>query len=71
MSTETRKEIAFWFFLIMGIAGVCFQMYEFFTGHVEFNLKEVGVTCFFSVFIFRPTILTDLFALLKGLKQSK
>lgn len=71
MSKETRKEIAYWFFLIFGIVGVGFQMYEFFTGHIEFNLKEIGVTTFFAVFMFKPTILIDLFSLLKGLRPTK
>lgn len=67
MGIETRNKIAKWFFLAMGIAGVSFQMYEFFTGHIEFSLKEVGVTALFAVFMFRPTILLDVFNTLRGL----
>ena len=66
MSTQDRKEIAYWFFLLMGIFGVGFQMYEFFTGVIDFNINQIGVTSLFSVFIFRPTVLLDVFEFLKS-----
>lgn len=71
MSENFRNEFAYWFFLIAGIAGVGYQMYEFFTGHIEFSVSEIGVTAFFSVFIFKPTILVDLFTALKGLTKKR
>jgi hypothetical protein len=66
MSTGLRKKIAYWFFFIAGICGVSFQMYEFITGHIDFTMGQIGVTSFFSVFIFRPTVLLDVFEFLKN-----
>jgi hypothetical protein len=63
---STRKEIAYWFFLIIGMSGVLFQMYEYFINDLEFNMNEMLVTSFFSVFIFRPTVLLDLFEFIKS-----
>ncbi|MEO0901131.1 MAG: hypothetical protein AAFY00_03625, partial [Bacteroidota bacterium] len=65
MSIEIRKRIAYWFFLLAGLAGVSFQMYEFFTGHIDFTLTQIGVTSFFTVFMFRPTVLLDVFEFVK------
>jgi uncharacterized membrane protein len=66
MSLATRRKIAYWFFMFMGMAGVFFQMYEFMTDHIQFNFNEMLVTSFFSVFIFRPTVLLDLFEFIKN-----
>ena len=66
MSTETRKVVAYWFFLIIGMAGVLFQMFEFITDRIQFSWNEMLVTSFFSVFIFRPTVLMDLFEFIKS-----
>lgn len=66
MSIGLRKKIAYWFFLVAGLAGVSFQMYEFFNGNIEFTLSQIGVTSFFSVFIFRPTVLLDVFEFVKN-----
>lgn len=70
MGAETRREIAYYFFLVMGLGGVSFQMYEFITGHIDFELSEVGVTALFSVFIFKPTVLVDLFESIKNLRNN-
>lgn len=63
-----RDKIAYWFFMLMGFAGVTYQMYEFMTGHITFTPGEVAVTAFFSVFIFKPRILVNLFELIKNIK---
>jgi hypothetical protein len=70
MGIETRKEIAYWFFLIVGMAGVVFFTVEFARTENYSFLEWLGITSAFSVFIFRPMVLLDVFEIIKA-KLSK
>lgn len=71
MSTGLRKEIAYWFFLLLGIAGALFFTYEF-AKTDNYTLWEwIAIVSAFSVFIFKPTVLLDVFETLKGMLPSK
>lgn len=70
MSTDTRKEIAYWFFLIVGMVGVLFFTYEFAKTEDYTFWEWLGISSAFSVFIFRPMVLLDVFEIIKN-KLSK
>lgn len=70
MGIETRKEIAYWFFLIVGMAGVVFFTIDFARTENYSFLEWLGITSAFSVFIFRPMVLLDVFEIIKA-KLSK
>jgi hypothetical protein len=70
MGIETRKEIAHWFFLIIGMAGAVFFTVEFARTENYSFLEWLGITSAFSVFIFRPMVLLDVFEIIKA-KLSK
>lgn len=65
MSVNVRKEIAYWFFLLAGIAGVSYFTYQYATTEKYVFLEWLGICSAFSVFIFKPTILLDVFNLIK------
>lgn len=66
MGIETRKEIAYWFFLLVGMAGVVFFTIEFARTEKYGFWEWLSITSAFSVFIFRPMILLDVFELVKS-----
>lgn len=70
MSIDSRKEIAYWFFLVAGIVGVTLFTYEFWSTNEYTFLEWLGICSAFSVFIFRPTVLLDVFGIIKN-KLSK
>lgn len=63
---EKRKEIAYWFFLAMGIAGVSVFTYEFWATDDYAFWEWLSICSAFSVFIFRPMILLDVFEVIKN-----
>lgn len=70
MGLEKRKEIAYWFFLIVGMFGVVFFTYEFATQEKYSFFEWLAISSSFSVFIFEPMILLKVFELIKN-KLSK
>ena len=66
MSIETRKQIAYWFFLIVGMLGVLFFTYEFWATEDYTTWEWILICSAFSVFIFKPTVLLDVFEFLKN-----
>lgn len=70
MSLEIRNRIAYWFFLIIGMVGVIFFTYEFSQTEDYSFIEWLSICSTFTVFIFRPMILLDVFELIKN-KLSK
>lgn len=70
MGIKMRNEIGYWFFLILGIGGAFFFTYEFATTEKYGFWEWLPILSAFSVFIFRPMILLDVFELVKN-KLSK
>lgn len=70
MSIESRREIAYWFFLAAGIVGVTLFTYEFWSTDKYTFWEWLGICSAFSVFVFKPTVLLDVFGAIKD-KLSK
>jgi len=65
-------KIAYILFLLLGFAGVGYQLKELFAGRLELTLSQVGLTVVFAVFIFRPKILLEAFdVIINKLKTKK
>ena len=63
-----RYIIGWVFFLIIGMVGVSFQMYQFVTGNLEINRNQLLITFLCTLFVFRPMGLVDIIEVLfKGL----
>lgn len=60
MTKTLRLKIAYWFFLLIGIAGITMQAYKYFNGELALTFSEGVVTVFLGMFIFKPMILLDL-----------
>lgn len=67
MSISLRNTIAYWFFLIVGMVGVAAFGYEFWATDNYTFWEWISITAAFSVFIFRPMILVDVFNSIRGL----
>lgn len=61
MTKTLRMKIAYWFFLVIGIAGISMQTYKYFTNELPLTFAQGAVTVFFGMFIFKPMLILDLF----------
>ncbi|MGB2525706.1 hypothetical protein [Flagellimonas sp. SN16] len=66
MSTDLRKKIAYWFFLVAGFVGVILFTYQFFATDKYGFWEWLGICSVFSAFIFKPTLLLDIFDTIKN-----
>lgn len=66
MSIDIRKKIAYWFFLVAGIAGVILFTYTFFATDKYSFWEWLGICSVFSAFIFKPNLLLDVFDSVKN-----
>ena len=66
MSSEKRKEIAYWFFLIVGLVGVVWFTIQFALTYQYSFWEWLGIISSFSIFIFKPMILLDVFEAIKN-----
>jgi hypothetical protein len=65
MSNDLRKQIGYWFFLIMGMMGIVIFTFDFATTENYSFLEWLGISSAFSVFVFRPMVLLDIFEIIK------
>lgn len=59
MSIQQRREVMYWFTLLVGMAILGMQLYQFFTGQLELTFKEGCVSAFAVVLMGNPNILSN------------
>lgn len=60
MTRTLRKKIAFWFFMLVGMAGIIKQTIDLFNNTLEQSYFQGVITIVCVVFIFKPMILLSL-----------
>lgn len=75
MTQGLRKKIAYWFFMIVGMAGIVKQTIDFFNNTLDQSYFQGFVTMVCVVFILKPMILLslvdDIIAIISKLKTNK
>ena len=61
MSIKTRREIAYWFLLLLGMTLNAFQTYKYLTNQLEYSSLELIVLIVGLAFNFAPKDLLNLF----------
>ena len=61
MSIKTRREIAYWFLLLLGMTLNAFQTYKYLTNQLEYSTLELIVLIVGLAFNFAPKYLLNLF----------
>lgn len=61
MSIKTRREIAYWFLLLLGMTLNAFQTYKYLTNQLEYSSLELIVLIVGLAFNFAPKYLLNLF----------
>lgn len=60
MTKKTRLQIAFIFFLAVGMIGVLKQLHLFITDELPITFTQGALCVFFGMLIFKPMVLLDL-----------
>jgi hypothetical protein len=61
MSIRQRKEIGYWFLLILGLTLNTFQVYKYLTGQLVYSNLELVVLVVGVAFNFAPKFILNLF----------
>jgi hypothetical protein len=61
MSIRQRKEIAYWFLLILGLTLNTFQVYKYVTGQLVYSNLELVVLVVGVAFNFAPKFILNMF----------
>jgi hypothetical protein len=61
MSIRQRKEIAYWFLLILGLTLNTFQVYKYITGQLVYSNLELVVLVVGVAFNFAPKFILNMF----------
>lgn len=71
MSSETRKTIAYWFFLTLGIILLLMQAWKYYQGTLELSLEELIVCAVSSTMLVNPIAIADMFKRIVTTKYGK
>lgn len=59
MSIQQRREVMYWFTLLVGMAILVMQLVKFFTGKLELTIEEGCVSAFAIVLMGNPNIISN------------
>jgi hypothetical protein len=68
MSQSFKTAIKYWFWLIIGIALISFQVYKYFRNTLEFSAQEAVILFVGLMFMIKPTAIPDLILKIFGKK---
>nr|WP_315245172.1 hypothetical protein [uncultured Flavobacterium sp.] len=71
MSRNTRRQIAYWFMLVLGIALLSFQFKKYFDNTLELKYEEVIVTVIAICMVLNPLSLLELIKTIVNQKYGK
>jgi hypothetical protein len=59
MSQNFKTALKYWFWLIVGVFLISFQVYKYFTNILEFNTQEAAILFLGMMFMIKPTVIPD------------
>jgi hypothetical protein len=59
MSIQQRRNIAYWFLLIAGIALISMQIYKYFIGTLELSIEELIVCLVATTLVISPKLILE------------
>ena len=64
MSKELRSKLSYWFFLLVGIVVISYQVYKYVTDQLVFSIPEVIITVIAAAFIRKPNLISESWTLI-------
>jgi hypothetical protein len=68
MSQSFKTALKYWFWLLIGILLISFQVYKYFTNTLEFSAQEAVILFVGLMFMMKPTAIPDLILKIFGKK---
>lgn len=68
MSTDLKKAVKYWFWLLIGIMLNSMQVYKYFTSTLTYDWTEAVILFLGLMFMIRPTAIPDLLLKVFGKK---